>query len=85
MNKKTFIDRFKTASSGRLQRLVIAIIIWLAFGFFNWSALLGYFTTKYPPARSNYGVAFSGIIFGPVGTLPVLVHTNLIEHGFRLK
>jgi hypothetical protein len=75
-------QKLNTVAASPLQKLVI---IWLVCGMFNWAALLGYFTAKYPPARSNYGIAFSGVVFGPLAILPVLIHTNLAEKGFRLK
>ena len=68
-----------------MKKWFLILLVWLLFGIFNWTATLGYFGTKYPPAKKFYGFAFAVAITGPIGMGVVAIGSNLFQYGFKLK
>lgn len=74
-----------------MKKLIIILCIWSLFGAFNWTTTMAMCKKKFPlqtaegGSRKWYGISAFTAMCGPLATLPMMVISNLYEHGLEWK
>lgn len=73
----------------RLQCLWV-VLLWLVCAVFNFGALFAYHQSEHPHSTKEYKatdreLAVTFTYLGPLGTPAVILITNFLEHGWRLR